>query len=82
MIKLYLKEDLNYQNNNRDKFTIKSGFYLGVETPTIYDPVTLYEVEKSYIIKCLDNKHRKVYASDFITIEELREFKLKELGII
>jgi hypothetical protein len=46
-----------------------------------YDPVTFKEVDKSYIIKCLDNKWRKVYAHNFITIEDLREFKLKELGI-
>jgi hypothetical protein len=81
MTKLYLKKDFNYQNNGWDKFTIKSGFYLGEETPLTYDPLTFKEVEKSYIIKCLDNRYRKVYASNFITIEKLREFKLKELGI-
>jgi len=80
-IKLFLKQDTHYQNNGWDKFTIKSGFYLGEETPTIYDPITFEEVEKSYVIKCLDNKYRKVYASSFMTIEELRESKIKELGL-
>jgi hypothetical protein len=80
-VKLFLKQDTHYQNNGWDKFTIKSGFYLGEETPTIYDPKTFEKVEKSYIIKCLDNKYRKVYASHFITVEELRESKIKELGL-
>jgi hypothetical protein len=80
MIKLYLKKDFNYYDGC-SKFTIKSGFYLGDETPVTYDPLTFKKVEKSYVIKCLDNRWRKVYAHDFITIEELRESKLKELGI-
>jgi len=79
--KIFLKKDFNYQNDGWDKFTIKSGFYLGEETPVIYDPITYKEVEKSYVIKCLDNKYRKVSAHNFITVEELRDSKIKELGI-
>jgi hypothetical protein len=75
-VKLFLKKDYQW-----DKFTIKSGFYLGEKTPRIYDPITFEEVEESYIIKCLDNKFRKVPASYFITVEELRESKIKELGL-
>jgi hypothetical protein len=55
-IKLFLKKDTHYQNNGWDKFTIKSGFYLGEKTPRIYDPITFEEVKESYIIKCSDNK--------------------------
>jgi hypothetical protein len=48
---------------------------------TIYDPQTLQPVPPSYIVRCNDGKYRKVYAEYFLTIEDWREKKLKELGI-
>jgi len=35
----------------------------------------------SYIVRCNDGKYRKVYAEYFLTIEDWREKKLKELEI-
>jgi hypothetical protein len=48
---------------------------------TIYDPQTLQPVPPSYIVRCNDGKYRKVDAEYFLTIEDWREKKLKELEI-
>jgi hypothetical protein len=50
-------------------------------TPTIYDPVTLNPDKPSYVVACEDGKFRKYYAEHFKDIQEVREEKLKELGI-
>jgi hypothetical protein len=55
--------------------------YEGELTPTIYDPQTLQPASPSYVVKCNDDNFRKVDAKYFITLEELREKKLNELGI-
>ncbi|HOB26374.1 MAG TPA: hypothetical protein PKG93_04440 [Bacilli bacterium] len=49
--------------------------------PTIYDPHTLQPVPPSYIVKCNDGKYRKVDSSFFLTLEEMRNEKLNNLGI-
>ena len=50
-------------------------------TPKIYDPLTFQLDKPSYIVTCEDGKMRKYYVEHFIDIVELREKKLKELGI-
>ena len=55
--------------------------YEGQLCPTMCDPYTLQPVSPSYIIKCNDGKWRKVDASFFLTLEEIRDNKLSELGI-
>lgn len=73
MIKLYLRVD------DHQKFHLKKGnFYYGELTPTIYDPEILKEVPESYIIKCNDNKFRKLESSCFLTMEEYREMVINE----
>ena len=49
-------------------------------TPTIYDPTTFKPV-RAYIVTCEDGKFRKYYTEYFRDIVEIREEKLKELGI-
>ena len=50
-------------------------------TPTMYDPNTLQPSEPYYIVTCEDGKFRKYAAEYFRDIVEMREEKLKELGI-
>ena len=50
-------------------------------TPTMYDPNTYQPVKPYYVVRCEDGKFRKYYAEYFKDIVELREEKLKELGI-
>jgi hypothetical protein len=50
-------------------------------TPTIYDPMTFKPAPPSYVVKCEDGKFRKYDAEHFKDIQEVREDKLKELGI-
>ena len=50
-------------------------------TQTIYDPITFKIAPPSYIVTCEDGKFRKYYAEYFIDIVEIRDEKLKELGI-
>ena len=66
--------------HHADLLTINK-WYEGDLTPTIYDPQTLQPVPPSYIVRCNDGKYRKVYAEYFLTIEDWREKKLKELEI-
>jgi hypothetical protein len=71
-----------------DLLTINK-WYEGYLTPllrsalnrTIYDPQTLQLVPPSYIVRCNDGKYRNFVAEYFLTIEDWREKKLKELGI-
>lgn len=73
-VKLYLKVDAH------QKFHLKKGkFYYGELTPTMYDPKTLKEVPKSYVIICDDNNFRKVEASCFLTMEEYREMLINQI---
>jgi hypothetical protein len=59
-----------------DELHIKSGkVYDATFCPDLIDPLL-----PSYIIKC-DGEYRKVPASDFITINELRDSKLNHLGL-
>jgi hypothetical protein len=50
-------------------------------TPTTYDPNTYKPAKPSYVVKCEDGKFRKYDAEHFRDIQEVREQKLKELGI-
>lgn len=50
-------------------------------TPTTYDPNTYKPGKPSYVVKCEDGKFRKYDTEHFIDIQEVREQKLKELGI-
>ena len=50
-------------------------------TPKLYDPKTFELAAPSYIVACEDGKFRKYYTEHFRDIVELREEKLKELGI-
>jgi len=61
------------------KWVTPGKIYDGDLVPTIIDRITMEPVPPSYIIRCDDGKSRKMDASFFITVEELREKKLKEL---
>jgi hypothetical protein len=50
-------------------------------TPKIYDPKTLKESQLFYIVKCDDGSYRKIGIHMFKTLDEVREEKLKQLGI-
>ena len=50
-------------------------------TPTLYDPTTFEPAAPSYIVTCEDGKFRKYDLEHFRDIAEMREEKLKELGI-
>ncbi len=79
-MKIYLKQNIPYRYGRAIyPFIIKKGFYLAEEVPPQYYPETLKLVEKSYIIKCLDNKYRKISASECLTIKELRKSRLKSI---
>lgn len=56
-------------------------WYEGDLTPTIYDPETLLPAGPYYIIHCDDYKLRKVEGKYFISVDEVRDKKLNELGI-
>jgi hypothetical protein len=56
-------------------------WYDGELTPTLYDPQTLQPAPKSYIVKCNNGNFAKVDCEYFMTLEEWRELKLKELEI-
>ena len=50
-------------------------------TPKIYNPLTFQLDKPSYIVTCEDGEMRKYYVEHFKSIVELRDEKLKELGI-
>jgi hypothetical protein len=60
---------------------IKGEWYECEPAPIIYDVITFKPDEPSYIVKCEDGMLRKYNADNFLTISEVREIKLKELGI-
>ena len=64
-----------------DHILIMGKMYECELTPTIYDPITLKPAKPSYVVTCEDGKFRKYDADHFITLTELRETKLNELGI-
>jgi hypothetical protein len=49
--------------------------------PTIYDAMTFQPSKPSYVVKCEDGMFRRYDAEHFRDIQEVREDKLKELGI-
>ena len=79
-MKIYLIKLPPFGYNSPELFTINK-WYDGDLTPTMYDPQTLQPAIPSYIVKCNNNKWIKVDTKYFITQEEWREKKLKELGI-
>ena len=64
-----------------DNILIKDNWYECELTPTIYDPMTVKPAEPYYIVTCEDGKFRKYKADNFLTLAEVRETKLNELGI-
>ncbi len=64
-----------------DQILIMGKIYECELTPTIYDPMTFEPTPPSYVVKCEDGKFRKYDAEHFKDIQEVREDKLKELGI-
>lgn len=64
-----------------DNILIMGNWYKCELTPTIYDPITLNPAEPYYIVTCEDGKFRKYKADNFLTLAEVRETKLNELGI-
>ena len=60
---------------------IRGNMYECELTPTMYDPNTFQPVKPSYVVRCEDGKFRKYDTEHFIDIQEVREQKLKELGI-
>ena len=64
-----------------DQILIKGNWYECELTPTIYDPNTLKPVDPYYIVTCEDGMYRKYKADNFITLTELRDEKLQQLGI-
>ena len=87
-MKLYLKEITHLGGFDGTPFDILDvglltvgEIYDGEKTPVMYDPNTLQPVPPTYIIKCNDDKWRKVDASFFMTLEEFRSWRLNEIGI-
>jgi len=64
-----------------DNILIMGKMYECELTPTLYDPTTLNPAKPSYVVKCEDGKFRRYNAEHFRDIQEVREGKLKELGI-
>jgi hypothetical protein len=64
-----------------DNILIMGKMYECELTPTLYDPTTLNPAKPSYVVKCEDGKFRRYNAEHFRDIQEVREVKLKELGI-
>jgi hypothetical protein len=80
MIRLYLLILPPFGWNSDEFFTVGK-IYEGDFTPTEYDHQTLKPAPPSYVVKCNDDKWRKVPAEYFITLEEWRERQLNELDI-
>ena len=53
--------------------------YEGDLCPTMYDPQTLQPAPPSYVVKCNDDKWRKVGGEYFITLEEWREQQINKI---
>ena len=64
-----------------DQILIMGNMYECELTPTIYDPMTFQPAKPSYVVRCEDGKFRKYDAEHFRDMQEVREEKLKELGI-
>ena len=81
-MKLYLKEIPGSEHGYRCEDYLKVGnIYNGELCPVITNPYTLQLAPPAYIIRCDDGSWRKVDASFFIELEEMRSKKLNELGI-
>lgn len=82
-MKCQSKIDVNMENplGGVDHILIKGNMYECELTPTMYDPNTYQPTGPFYIVRCEDGKFRKYAAEHFRDIVEIREEKLKELGI-
>jgi hypothetical protein len=78
-IKVYLVDLPPFGWNSNELFTVGK-WYDAEPTPIMYDPNTFKPYE-GYIVICNDGNWRKVDSKYFITQQEWREMKLKELGI-
>jgi hypothetical protein len=83
MIKFYLKNDLNQNDINelRIKYKLSTNkLYTGEKTPTLYDPNTFEKIETDFfILKCDDNKFRKVSEIYLMNQSDRRDFILNEI---
>ena len=64
-----------------DHILIMGKMYECELTQKIYNPLTFQLDKPSYIVTCEDGEMRKYYVEHFKSIVELRDEKLKELGI-
>lgn len=82
-MKYQSKIDVNMENplGGVDHILIKGNMYECELTPTLYDPTTLQPTGPFYVVRCEDGKFRKYAAEHFRDIVEIREEKLKKLGI-
>ena len=80
MIKLlFIESDYFPQDLTVSKKLTPGNWYMCDLTPTMYDPNTYQPVEPSYIVKCDDNKLRKVEAKYFITLEDWRSRQIGKI---
>lgn len=64
-----------------NEILIKGHWYECELTPTIQDPMTFKPTEPYYIVTCEDGKFRKYKTDNFLTLAEVRDEKLQQLGI-
>jgi hypothetical protein len=82
-MKCQSKIDVSIPKNrgSSENILIYGNIYEYELAPTTYDPNTYKLAKPSYVVKCEDGKFRKYDAEHFRDIQEVREQKLKELGI-
>jgi len=85
-MKLYLKEishrgGIGTFDIILDNYLTIGNIYDCELCPKMYDPYTYEQVQPYYIVKCDDDKYRKIDVHFFTTLEEMRDNKLDELGI-
>ena len=81
-VKWIFKPDTDFQPSLIKLMQLTPGeFYHGDFTPQMWDPDTYVKVEPHLVVKCDDGKLRKLAKRHFISLEELRDKKLGDLGI-
>lgn len=82
MIKFYLKNDLNQNDINELRIKYKlspNKLYTGEKALTTYDPNTFEINDNFFILKCDDNKFRKVSEIYLMNQSDRRDFILNEI---
>lgn len=81
-VKWIFKPDSDFQGSLIDLMHLKpGGIYHGDFTPQMWDPHTYTKIEPYLVVRCDDGKLRKLAKRHFISLEELRDWKLGDLGI-